>query len=148
MQLQRGGKGDKRTCNIPAQARARRYGTLVRYTRGAFGRYAPRNVVKRADEVLKALEERKRGDDSENDAGEVMRGRIQRGARTGRHADGTISTRRPVVVSQIREEIVSPRPEQHPTPIEALNKLSDIKRLLGGNSRRSTFRELHLQLFS
>ena len=89
----------------------------------------PRNVVKRADEVLKALEERKRGDDSETTQEKLCAA----GFKEAPVQDGmqmALFQLDDPLVSQIREEIVS-LDLNNITPIEALNKLSDIKRLLG-----------------
>ncbi len=79
--------------------------------------------------MLKALEERKRGDDSETTQEKLCAA----GFKEAPVQDGmqmALFQLDDPLVSQIREEIVS-LDLNNITPIEALNKLSDIKRLLG-----------------
>ena len=89
----------------------------------------PRSVVNRAGEVLSALEEQKRGADGEgSDRRLAVAGFTQVPAQEGMQM--ALFQLDDPLVGQIREQIAS-LDLNNITPLEALNKLSDIKRLLG-----------------
>ncbi len=91
----------------------------------------PRSVVDRADEVLEALEKRRRHDDDATTPAplEVAGFKAAEPVTRGGMQMALFQLDDPLV-GQIREEISSIDTDNI-TPLEALNKLSDIKRLLG-----------------
>ncbi len=89
----------------------------------------PRSVVTRADEVLKALEEQKRGGNAKTTQEKLCAAGFKEAPAQEGMQMALFQLDDPLV-GQIREEIASIDLDNI-TPIEALNKLNDIKRLLG-----------------
>ena len=85
----------------------------------------PKGIVKRANEILKQLEAENR------QTGTVTGKRITEGSQSTSGMQLSFFQLDDPVLSQIRDEILN-LDVNHLTPIEALNKLNDIKRILRG----------------
>ncbi len=85
----------------------------------------PKGIVKRANEILKQLEAENR------QTGTVTGKRITEGSQSPSGMQLSFFQLDDPVLSQIRDEILN-LDVNHLTPIEALNKLNDIKRILRG----------------
>lgn len=85
----------------------------------------PKRIVKRANEILKQLEAENR------QTGTVTGKRITEGSQSPSGMQLSFFQLDDPVLSQIRDEILN-LDVNHLTPIEALNKLNDIKRILRG----------------
>ena len=85
----------------------------------------PKSIVKRANEILKQLETENR------QTGTVTGKSITEGAHSAGGMQLSFFQLDDPVLSQIRDEILN-LDVNNLTPIEALNKLNDIKRILRG----------------
>ena len=87
----------------------------------------PRTIVKRSEEVLKQLE----ADNAE--VGSVGRPKVQNIGKDNEGVQLSIFQLEDPVLSQVRDEIIG-LDINNLTPMEALNKLSDIKKIVTGKS--------------
>ena len=91
----------------------------------------PRAIVKRADEVLRRLEQANTGENKERIKGSLADGAASRGGGGGDGVQLSFFQLDDPVLTQIRDEILA-TDINNLTPFAALTKLHDIKAILTG----------------